>query len=71
MKLEQNQTWKTPDGIFLRIVQLERLEVQYKEFTDLKAGLGKHHHVSKKTFCRLVKGAELLTPDQVRELARA
>ena len=67
MKLAQNQVWQQGD-LYLRIVQLERLEVRYKSITNLLAGQGQHHHVSKKEFCRLIKGATLLTPGQVREI---
>jgi hypothetical protein len=61
MKLLQNQVWKQGDE-FLRIVVLERLAVRYKAMKDLATGEGKHHSVTKKEFCRLIKGATLLTP---------
>ena len=61
MKLRQNQVWKQGDE-FLRIVTLERLAVRYKAMKDLATGEGKHHGVTKKEFCRLIKGATLLTP---------
>lgn len=67
MKLEQNQVWKQ-GGEYYRIVQLERLEVRYKQVGDFGTGEGSHHHVSKKEFCRLIKGATLLTQDEIREL---
>ncbi len=67
MKLAQNQVWKQDDE-YLRIVRLDRLEVRYKAITDLLAGQGQHHHVSKKEFCRLIKGATLLTQAEVREI---
>ena len=67
MKLAQNQVWKRGDE-YLRIVRLERLEVQYKAIKDLLSGEGTHHHVSKKEFSRLIKGATLLTPAEVREI---
>ncbi|TSA31164.1 MAG: hypothetical protein D4R65_11770 [Verrucomicrobiaceae bacterium] len=63
MKLEQNQIWKAGDA-YLRIVRLERLEVEYKSLADLKSADGLHHHVSKKEFCRLIKNAALLTREQ-------
>jgi len=66
MKLAQNQVWKQGDE-YLRIVHLERLEVRYKAITNLLTGEGLHQHVSKKEFCRLIKGATLLTQSQVRE----
>ncbi|MDB6175729.1 MAG: hypothetical protein JWL59_5040 [Chthoniobacteraceae bacterium] len=67
MKLLQNQVWKLGDQ-YIRLVQLERLEVQYKAVTNLLTGEGTHHHVSKKEFCRLVKDATLLTHEEVREI---
>ena len=59
MRLKQGQTWKCADGYF-RIVRLERLEVGYKSFKDLKSSAGKHHQASKKEFCRMIKGAILV-----------
>jgi hypothetical protein len=68
MKLQQNQVWKHGDG-YLRIVRLARLEVQYKQMADLTSGDGTHHTVTKKTFCRMLKTATLLTPDQIPKSA--
>jgi len=45
---------------YLRIVHLERLEVEYKSTTTSAAKKGTHHKVSKKEFCRLLKNATLL-----------
>jgi hypothetical protein len=67
MKLAQNQVYKQGDE-YLRIVQLERLEVRYKAVSNLLTGEGEHHHVSKKEFCRLIKGATLLTQAEVKEI---
>ena len=67
MKLAQNQVWKRGDE-YLRIVRLERLEVQYKAISNLLSGAGTHHHVSKKEFSRLIKNATLLTQEEVREI---
>jgi hypothetical protein len=67
MKLAQNQVWKQGNE-YLRIVRLDRLEVQYKAIKNLLAGEGTHHHVSKKEFCRLIKGATLLTQAEVRQI---
>ena len=67
MKLEQNQVWEK-DGRLFRIVQRERLEVQYKSMTGLPGGETRHLRVSKKEFCRLIKGARLLSPNEVREI---
>jgi len=59
MRLRQGQIWKCGQE-YVRIVQLERLEVGYKSATNLKFTDGKHMHTSKKDFCRLLKGATLL-----------
>ena len=67
MKLAQNQVWQQGE-VFYRIVHLERLEVQYKFVTNLLTGEGRHCHVSKKEFCRSIKGAKLLTQDEVRDI---
>ncbi len=67
MRLQQNQVWQKGDE-FLRIVKLERLEVQYKAITNLVTGEGRHHHVSKKEFCRLIKDATLLSEDEIRAI---
>lgn len=62
MKLRQNQVWHL-GGEFLRIVALERLEVSYKTMKNLATGEGKHVTATKKEFCRLIKNATLLTPE--------
>ena len=67
MKLAQNQVYRK-DGEYLRIVELDRREVQYKTVTNLLTREGTHHRVSKKEFCRLLKGATLLTQEEVREI---
>jgi hypothetical protein len=61
MKLQQGQVWQQNDQL-LRIVHLERLEVEYKVVPRLNTREGVHHHVSKKDFCRLIKGATLIAP---------
>jgi hypothetical protein len=60
MKLKQGQVWKCAQE-YVRIVQLERLEVHYKSAPNLHFTDGKHQHTSKKDFCRLLKGATLLS----------
>ena len=67
LKLAQNQVYKQGAEYF-RVVQLERLEVQYKAVTNLLTREGVHHRVSKKEFCHLIKGAILLTQSEVREI---
>ena len=59
MKLQQNQIWHKGSAYY-RIVQLGRLEVQYKMMTDPLSGRGPHEQVTKKEFCRLLKGAVLV-----------
>ncbi|MGC6425259.1 MAG: hypothetical protein ACON4O_09775 [Lentimonas sp.] len=68
MKLQQGQIWKTNpevhshDGksLYLRIVHLERLAVEYKELPRPDSKEGKHKSATKKEFCRLIKRAEAL-----------
>jgi hypothetical protein len=62
LKLQQGQIWKGAEEYY-RVVDLQRLEVKYKAMKDLSTGEGTHHHVSKKEFCRLIKGATLLPPE--------
>ena len=62
LKLRQAQVWKLGDE-FIRIVHLERLEVEYKTFKNLTTDKGQRHHTSKKYFCRLLKSATLLAPE--------
>jgi hypothetical protein len=61
MKLRQGQLWKQGKE-FIRIVRLERLEVEYKSLTSPASKAGAKHVTSKKDFCRLLKQARLLTP---------
>jgi len=69
MKLQQGQIWKCAAGEYVRVVHLERLEVGYKSFKNLKSQEGVHQHTSKKDFCRMLKGATLLTgnPDAIQK----
>lgn len=57
--LEQGQLWKQGDKYF-RIVIWERLAIRYKETDAPDAAEGTIHDVTKKEFCRLIKGAELV-----------
>jgi hypothetical protein len=61
MKLCQGQVWKQGKE-YIRIVRLERLEVEYKSLVSLASKEGTRHVTSKKDFCRLLKQARLLTP---------
>lgn len=62
MKLQQGQVWKVGEE-YVRVVELDRLEVKYKVMRDLETKEGTHHHVTKKEFCRLIKEAALLGRD--------
>lgn len=62
MKLAQGQVWKSGKNYY-RIVKWARLAIEYKHMTDLEAGRGELHQVSKKEFCRLIRGAELIGPN--------
>lgn len=66
MRLQQNQIWQKGSEYY-RIVQLGRLEVQYKTMMDPLSGRGPHQQVTKKEFCRLLKGAVLMAPDDSRQ----
>jgi hypothetical protein len=66
MKLQQGQLWKTHDTT-LRITKLERLAVEYKTLSlpDPETGRsleGNFIRLTKKEFCRLIKGAALNPP---------
>ena len=63
MKLCQGQVWKK-DREYIRIVRLERLEVEYKSMESLADKSGAKIVTSKKDFCRLLKGAHLLASKQ-------
>ena len=69
-KLQQNQIWRQGER-YLRIVQLERMTVDYKLMQNLTIKEGSHHHATKKEFCRLLKGATLLSPAEVKSMAAA
>jgi hypothetical protein len=47
---------------YIRIVRLERLEVEYKSLASPASKEGTRHVTSKKDFCRLLKQAHLLAP---------
>ena len=59
IQLAQNQLWKQGDRYF-RIVIWERLAIRYKETDSPDSAEGTIHDVTKKEFCRLIKGAELV-----------
>jgi hypothetical protein len=59
IQLAQNQLWKKGDQYF-RIVIWERLAIRYKLTDSAEATEGTLHDVTKKEFCRLIKGAQLI-----------
>ena len=68
MKLEQGQIWKKGEELF-RIVQWSRESIVYKMITDPPSKNGELQKVTKKEFCRLIKGAELLSKDKAPKAA--
>ena len=69
MKLCQGQVWKQGRE-YIRIVRLERLEVEYKSMPNLGNKEGTKIVTSKKDFCRLLKGAHLLQSSKTPATAR-
>lgn len=63
MKLQQGQLWKK-DDVYYRVVEWARLAVKYKLMDDPLAAEGTLHDVTKKEFCRLIKGAELVNEER-------
>lgn len=64
MKLEQGQIWKKGEN-YIRIVEWARLSIEYKVMKDPISKLGTLHKATKKEFCRLLKGAVLLKPEDL------
>jgi hypothetical protein len=65
MKLQQGQLW-TSTAATIRIVKLERMAVEYKIVPDLEVNPealeGQRIRLTKKEFCRLIKGSVLTPP---------
>ncbi len=59
MKLEQGQIWKQGE-LYYRIVEWARMYIEYKVMRDPATKEGTFHQLSKKEFCRLLKGAVLI-----------
>ncbi len=62
MKLAQGQVWHVGSE-YLRIVTWERLAIAYKSTPSPLTKDGTLVHVTKKEFCRLIKGGVLHQPD--------
>tara|TARA_Y100000588_G_scaffold315557_1_gene343702 strand:+ start:362 stop:604 length:243 start_codon:yes stop_codon:yes gene_type:complete len=58
MKLKQGQIWKKDDKYY-RITEWARMTIRYKMSYSLHGPEESVEEVSKKEFCRLLKGAEL------------
>ena len=70
MHLEQGQVWKKGDE-YLRIVTWERLAIEFKAMTDLESREGPVQRVTKKEFCRMIKGATLHVPEAPSPVAES
>ncbi len=64
MKLEQGQIWQRGEDYY-RIVEWARLSIEYKVMKDPVSKVGTLHKATKKEFCRLLKGAVLLKPEDL------
>ncbi len=67
MKLEQGQLWQKGDE-YIRIVHWARMAIDYKVLKDPTAKEGTLHQLSKKEFCRLLKGAALVPPQKAPQI---
>jgi len=63
MRLFQDQVYQKGDR-FIRIVRLDRYEVEYKDTTGSVKGEGTQQVLVKKEFCRLLKGMALVVPEK-------
>ena len=61
MRLEQGQIWEKGED-FILIVVWERHFIEYKTMQDLETREGTSNRVTKKEFCKLLKGATLQVP---------
>lgn len=59
MRLEQGQIWQKGED-FILITRWERHFIEYKTMKDLETRVGTIHELTKKEFCRLLKGASLM-----------
>jgi len=66
MKLEQGQLWNSGENYY-RIVKWARLSIDYLKLDSIDAERGERVSTSKKEFCRLLKGATLITPEMLEE----
>lgn len=66
MRLFQDQVYQKGER-FIRIVRLDRYEVEYKATTGGVKGEGTQQVLVKKEFCRLLKGMTLVVPEKKAE----
>ena len=59
MTLEQGQLWKKGQEYY-RITRWARSEIEFKTMADPATKTGEVRTLSKKEFCRLLKGANLV-----------
>ena len=62
MKLQQGQIWQKGNNYY-RITEWSRMIIQYKHTDDPNLKEGEVIEISKKEFCRLIKGGTLIDPD--------
>jgi len=67
MKLQQDQLYQRGEE-YIRIVKLERLAVDYKIITNFAQRDGVHFRMTKKAFCKLIKGLPLVSPEEQKRL---
>jgi hypothetical protein len=63
MRLFQDQVYQKGDQ-FIKIVRLDRYEVEFKTTTGGTKGEGEMTVLAKKPFCRLLKGMTLVVPEK-------
>lgn len=63
MRIFQDQIYQK-SGHFIRIVRLDRYEVEYKSSDGSPKGDGTVAVLPKKEFCRLLKGMTLVVPEK-------
>lgn len=68
MRLEQGQIWEKGED-FILITKWERHFIEYKTMKDLETREGSLNELTKKEFCRLLKGAKLQAADTPKKNA--
>lgn len=68
MRLEQGQIWEKGED-FILITRWERHFIEYKTMKNLETREGSIKEVTKKEFCRLLKGATLQPKEATKKKA--